>query len=306
MSSSATTLTVFGSCNMDLVAYAATAPERGETVLGREFRTTPGGKGANQAVAAARAGAEVRMIGAVGEDEFGEQLRANLESFGVDTAGLRTEEGRSGTAHIVVDDRGDNSIVVVPGANATVEDLADGDEQRIAESAGLLLQLEIPVAGVRASAEAARRHAVPVVLTPAPAAELPDELLACVDLLVPNEHEAAVLSGQQDPQRALEVLLERVPEVVITLGERGALHGDRSGRSQRIEGYSVPVVDTTAAGDTFAGVLSLARAEGAAAPEALDRAAAAAALSVRRNGASGSMPSRGEIEAFRSGAQALS
>jgi ribokinase len=159
---------------------------------------------------------------------------------------------------------------------------------------------------VRASAEAARRHAVPVVLTPAPAAELPDELLACVDLLVPNEHEAAVLSGQQDPQRALEVLLERVPEVVITLGERGALHGDRSGRSQRIEGYSVPVVDTTAAGDTFAGVLSLARAEGAAAPEALDRAAAAAALSVRRNGASGSMPSRGEIEAFRSGAQALS
>ena len=306
MSPSTTTLTVFGSCNMDLVAYVGTAPERGETVLGREFRTAPGGKGANQAVAAARAGADVRMIGAVGADEFGKQLRANLESFGVDTGGLRTKEGHSGTAHIVVDDRGGNAIVVIPGANSAVDDLAAGDEQRIAESSGLLLQLEIPLPGVRASAEAARRHGVPVILTPAPAAELPEEPLACVDLLVPNEHEAAVLSGQQDPQRALEVLLERVPEVVITLGERGALHGDRSGRSHRIGGYSVPAVDTTAAGDTFAGVLSLARAEGADVPEALDRATAAAGLSVGRNGASGSMPAREEIDAFRSGVHTLS
>jgi len=297
--SAATTLTVFGSCNMDLVAYVGTAPGRGETVLGREFRTAPGGKGANQAVAAARAGAQVRMVGAVGADEFGEQLRANLDSFGVDVSGLRTAEGRSGTAHIVVDDAGGNAIVVVPGANGSVVGLAEGDEQRIAGSQGLLLQLETPMSGVRAAAEAARRHGVAVILTPAPAAELPDELLACVDLLVPNEHEAAVLSGEREPQRALEVLLERVPEVVITLGEHGALHGNRSGARNRVDGYGVPVVDTTAAGDTFAGVLSLARAEGADAPEALDRAAAAAALSVGRSGASGSMPAREEIEAFR-------
>lgn len=297
--SAATTLTVFGSCNMDLVAYVGTAPRRGETVLGREFRTAPGGKGANQAVAAARAGAEVRMIGAVGEDEFGGQLRENLGSFGVDTGGLRTAGGRTGTAHIVVDDEGGNAIVVVPAANSTVLDLEPGDEQRIAESRDLLLQLEIPMDGVRAAARAARRNGVPVTLTPAPAVEIPEDVLSCVDLLVPNEHEAAVLSGEQEPQRALSALLERVPEVVITLGAAGALHGSVDGSTRRVDGYSVPVVDTTAAGDTFAGVLSLARAEGAEVAEALDRAAAAAALSVRSNGASGSMPSRAEIEQFR-------
>ena len=297
--SAATTLTVFGSCNMDLVAYVGTAPRRGETVLGREFRTAPGGKGANQAVAAARAGAEVRMIGAVGEDEFGGQLRENLGSFGVDTGGLRTAGGRTGTAHIVVDDEGGNAIVVVPAANSTVLDLEPGDEQRIAESRDLLLQLEIPMDGVRAAARAARRNGVPVTLTPAPAVEIPEDVLSCVDLLVPNEHEAAVLSGEQEPQRALSALLERVPEVVITLGAAGALHGSVDGSTRRVDGYSVPVVDTTAAGDTFAGVLSLARVEGAEVAEALDRAAAAAALSVRSNGASGSMPSRAEIEQFR-------
>lgn len=295
----ATTLTVFGSCNMDLVAYVGTAPRTGETVLGREFRTAPGGKGANQAVAAARAGAVVHMIGAVGADEFGGQLRENLESFGAGTEGLRTVHGHSGTAHIVVDDAGNNSIIVVPAANSTVVDLQPGDERRIAESRNLLLQLEIPMAGVRAAVEAARRNGVPVTLTPAPVIEIPEDVLSHVDMLVPNEHEAAALSGEQDPQRALEALLNRVPEVVITLGERGALYGSRTGETCRVGGYSVPVVDTTAAGDTFAGVLSLARAEGADVPESLDRAAAAAALSVQSNGAGGSMPTREEIAEFR-------
>ncbi|WP_344684062.1 PfkB family carbohydrate kinase, partial [Saccharopolyspora taberi] len=147
-----TTLTVFGSCNMDLVAYVDTAPNRGETVLGHRFTTVPGGKGANQALAAAKAGADVRMIGAVGRDEFGTQIRANLSESGVDTRGLRTVEGRSGTAHITVDSEGGNSIIVVPAANGTVDDLAPGDEELIAGSRSLLLQLEIPFSGVAAAA----------------------------------------------------------------------------------------------------------------------------------------------------------
>lgn len=294
-----TSLAVFGSCNMDLVAYVGTAPRRGETVLGREFHTAPGGKGANQAVAAARAGATVRMIGAVGDDEFADVLRRNLRDNEVDADGLRTVAGHSGTAHIVVDDHGGNSIVVVQGANATVDGLHDDDHQRIAASGGLLLQLEIPLEGVRAAAEAARHAGVPVMLTPAPAAELPEGVLANVDLLLPNESEAAVLTGEQDPRDALRALLERVPEVVITLGGRGALYGSRDGELVEVPGYEVAAVDTTAAGDTFAGVLSVARAETGDMREALARASAAAALSVQRNGASGSMPSGREIEDFR-------
>ncbi|NGN69107.1 ribokinase, partial [Streptomyces sp. A7024] len=163
-----TNLAVLGSTNMDLVAYTAKAPARGETVTGREFRTVPGGKGSNQAIAAARAGGSVAMIGAVGDDDFATQLRAALTDAGVDTAGLRTVPGPSGTAHIVVDDDGGNSIVVVPGANGTVTGLATGDEGRIAGASALLLQLELPLTGVIAGAVTARGHGVRTVLTPAP------------------------------------------------------------------------------------------------------------------------------------------
>ncbi|GAA4871038.1 ribokinase [Saccharopolyspora cebuensis] len=283
---------------MDLVAYAGTAPSRGETVLGREFRTAPGGKGANQALAAAKAGAAVRMVGAVGEDEFGAELRANLADSTVDVSGLRTVPGRSGTAHIVVDDSGDNSIVIVPAANAAVQGLVEGDEALLASSSCVLLQLETPLDGVAEAAAAGRRHGVRVVLTPAPAAPLPAELLSNVDLLVPNEHEAAVLTGHDDPHRALAALLELVPEVVITLGARGSLYGTRQGEVVEVPGFPVRAVDTTAAGDTFVGMLATALGEGVAMPEALRLASAASALSVQRIGASGSMPSRPEIEAF--------
>lgn len=299
-----TTVTVFGSCNMDLVTYVGTAPKRGETVLGREFHTVQGGKGANQAIAAARAGATVNMIGAVGDDDLGARLRASLEGFGVRTGGVRTAPGSSGTAHIVVDDDGGNSIVIVPGANGTLDSLSPDDEQRIAESQILLLQLEIPLAGVELAAAAGARHGVPVVLTPAPAAELPASFLSHVDILVPNEHEAEVLTGHADPERALASLLELVPEVVITLGSQGSLYGDRSGDIVRIPSYPVRAVDTTAAGDTFVGVLSVLRVEGADMSESLAVASAASALSVQRNGASSSMPTRQEIFDFRSTATA--
>ncbi|GAA1765611.1 ribokinase [Nonomuraea bangladeshensis] len=291
-------ISVFGSANMDLVAYVAQAPARGETVTGHRFRTVPGGKGANQAVAAARAGAEVAFLGAVGDDGFGAEMRAALAAAGVDVRGLRQVPGPSGIAHIVVDDDGGNSIIVVPGANGTVTGPSETDLAAIAGSRALLLQLELPLPAVVAAAEAGRAAGVPVVLTPAPAQPLPGELLDAVTLIVPNEHEAAAITGASGPDAALDALLERVEEAVITLGGAGALYGSRSGERLRVPAAEVKAVDTTAAGDTFVGALAVARAEGRPMADALRFATAAAALSVLREGASTSMPHRHEIEDF--------
>jgi ribokinase len=290
-------ISVFGSANMDLVAYAAKAPRLGETVTGHAFRTVPGGKGANQAIASARAGAQTAFLGAVGDDGFGDEVRATLAGAGVDVAGLRTVPGPSGIAHIVVDDDGGNSIVVVPGANGAMTGPSGADLAAIARSRALLLQLELPMPAVVAAAQAARVSRVPVILTPAPARPLPDELLEAVTLLVPNEHEAAGITGAADPEAALSALLERVPEVVITLGGEGALYGARTGERLHVPAEPVKAVDTTAAGDTFAGALAVARIEGLPPARALRFASVAAALSVRRPGASSSMPTRDEIDA---------
>ncbi|PAZ15467.1 ribokinase [Streptomyces sp. SA15] len=292
-----THIAVLGSTNMDLVAYVEKAPQRGETVTGREFRTIPGGKGANQAIAAARAGATVSMIGAVGNDAFGARLRSTLEHAGVSTDHLRTTEGPSGTAHIVVDDEGGNAIVVIPGANGTVDHLAPGDEGLIASADALLLQLEIPLAAVHAGAQTARAHGVRTILTPAPARPLPPELLAATDLLVPNEHEAATLTGFTDPHTAATALLDQVPEVVVTLGAAGSLYAARGAEPFTVPAPQVTAVDSTGAGDTFVGALAVALGESRPMREALAWAAAAAALSVQRAGASASMPYRSEIEA---------
>ncbi|MDW4907740.1 ribokinase [Streptomyces sp. ADMS] len=293
-----TRIAVLGSTNMDLVAYVSKAPQRGETVTGREFRTIPGGKGANQAVAAARAGADVSMIGAVGNDAYGTRLRSVLEHSGVATDRLRTAEGASGTAHIVVDDEGGNAIVVVPAANGTVTALAPGDGGLIATADALLLQLEIPLTAVVEGARAARRHGVRTILTPAPAGPLSPELLAVIDLLVPNEHEAAALTGLTDPRRAATALLDQVPEVVVTLGAAGSLYASRDAAEPvTVPAPSVTAVDSTGAGDTFVGALAVALAEGRPMPDALAWSAAAGALSVQRPGASASMPYRAEIEA---------
>ncbi|MEU1474918.1 ribokinase [Streptomyces sp. NPDC005760] len=292
-----THIAVLGSTNMDLVTYVERAPRRGETVTGREFRTIPGGKGANQAIAAARAGATVSMIGAVGNDAFGTRLRSTLEHSGVTTDHLRTIEGPSGTAHIVVDDEGGNAIVVVPGANGTVDHLAPGDEGLIASADALLLQLEIPLAAVLAGARTARAHGVRTILTPAPVQPLPPELLATIDLLVPNEHEAATLTGRADPFGAGAALLDRVPRVVITLGEAGSLYLTRDAEPLVVPAPQVTAVDSTGAGDTYVGALAVALGEERPIREAMTWAAAAAALSVQREGASASMPYRSEIEA---------
>ncbi|SDJ94595.1 ribokinase [Nonomuraea maritima] len=289
-------ISVFGSANMDLVAYVSQAPRRGETVTGHRFRTIPGGKGANQAIAATRAGARVAFLGAVGDDGFGAELRATLKEAGADVRGLREVPGSSGIAHIVVDDDGGNSIIVVPGANGAVKGPSGEDMAAIARSDALLLQLELPMEAVVAAAQAAQVSGVPVVLTPAPVQPLPPELLAAVTMIVPNEHEAAALTGVEDPEAALEALLEQVEEAVITLGEEGALYGSRSGTRLRVPAVKVRAVDTTAAGDTFVGALAVARSERLDMEEALRFASVAAALSVQREGASTSTPTRREIE----------
>lgn len=292
-----TAIAVLGSTNMDLVAYVAKAPRLGETVTGRAFRTVPGGKGANQAVAAARSGGEVVMIGAVGADEFGVRLRSALTGAGVGTAALRTVEGASGTAHITVDDEGGNSIIVIPGANARVTSLEPGDAARIGAADSLLLQLELPLEAVLAGALAARAHGVRTILTPAPAQPLPAELLAATDLLVPNEHEAAALTGLTDVHLAAAALLQDVPEVVVTLGAAGVLYAARGREPLTVPAPRVRAVDTTAAGDTFAGALAVALGEGRPMPEALRWASAAAALSVQLPGAQDSMPTRAQTDA---------
>ncbi|MFB6819550.1 ribokinase [Streptomyces sp. NPDC056347] len=292
-----TGIAVLGSTNMDLVAYTERAPRLGETVTGREFRTVPGGKGANQAVAAARAGGDVLMIGAVGDDPYGDLLRAGLERSGVDTGLLHTVEGPSGTAHIVVDGTGANAIVVIPGANGTVTALGPGEMAAIAGAELLLLQLELPLSAVIEGARTAHAQGVRTILTPSPVQPLPPELLDCVDLLVPNEHEAAELSGFTDPRAAAQHLLGRVPAVVITLGARGCLYAARGTDPVRFPAPEVTAVDTTGAGDTFVGTLAVALAERRPVPKALAWAASAAALCVQRPGASASMPYRTEIEA---------
>jgi ribokinase len=307
---------VLGSCNMDLVAFAERAPRLGETVRGLRFVTVPGGKGANQAIAAARAGGRVTMIGAVGADHHGAQLRATLREAGVDVTPLReTADEPTGTAHITVDSGGGNAIVVIPAANGTVTGLSAADERVVAAGGVLLMQLELPLSAVAAGARAARRHGVTVVLTPAPVCPLPDELLADVDLLVANEHEAAELaaaapagedsagedSAGRDPARLLDGLLRRVPRAIVTLGEAGCLYGAADGARIRMRAPRVAAVDTTAAGDSFVGALGVALAEGRPMEIALRWGTAAGALAVQKEGASSSMPARTEIEEMAAG-----
>lgn len=289
---------VLGSANMDLVAFVDRSPAPGETVTGRSYEQLPGGKGANQALAAARAGGEVRLVGAVGDDAFGEAIRGVLAADGVDTRGLVTADTATGTAHIVVDGDGTNAIVVIPGANGTVRELTDEHRAAIDAADTLLLQLELPLELVVEAAAYAHSVGVRVVLTPAPVLPLPAQLLSAVDLLVPNEHEAARLTGLDDPGAAARALVAAgVAAVTVTLGERGSLYLER-GESEPIVEPAVPVraVDTTAAGDTFAGCLAVSLAEQRPLRESLQRASAAAALSVQRVGASASMPTREEID----------
>jgi ribokinase len=287
-------LAVAGSANMDLIATAPALPRPGETVLGRDFAMVPGGKGANQAIAASRAGGTCTFLGAIGSDSFGVTLRARLTASGVDTSLVRTAYGASGVAVIMVDGAGENAIVVTPGANASFTGLTAPELAAIAAADVLVCQLEVPVETVTAAAVAARAAGARVVLNAAPARPLPAELLAAVDLLVVNEGEAVTLTGRGRDDPA--ALLKSVPRAVLTLGADGAWYADREGPPTMVPAPVVATVDSTAAGDAFTGALAVAWGEDRPILDAVRWACAAGAACVRRLGAYHALPHRAEID----------
>lgn len=303
---------VIGSFMMDLVVRAPRAPREGETIIGSSFNRFPGGKGANQAVAAARLGAAVTMAGKLGEDVFGEQMLAALQKEGVCTKHiLRDPETSTGIGSIVLDDQGRNRIVVVPGANLKY-DLADlaALEPEIAGHDLIMLQLEMTLEVVTAAAKLGQRYGVPVVLDPAPAQALPEELLQAVACLTPNETEAQLLTGisvtdVDSARKAADLLLEKGPQaVIITMGEKGALLATGE-RTVHIPGFPVQTVDTVAAGDAFSGALATRIAHGVSLEEAVQYANAVGALAVTRPGAIPSLPTAEEVADFLASQKAL-
>ena len=286
---------VVGSANVDLVVPVPRHPGGGETVLGGTLTRHPGGKGANQAVAAARAGgADTTFLGTLGEDESADLLRASLEGAGVRTDLLARVAEPTGTALITVSPDGENAIVVAPGANSLVT-VGPKQAERLAAADVVLAQLEIPVEAVAAAA-AARRPGALLVLNAAPSRDLPADLWPAVDVLVVNEHEAADLAGEAaEPAALARLLLERVPAVVVTLGGAGSLVAERGGEPVAVPAFPVEPVDTTGAGDTFCGVLAASLAQGAPLVDAARLAAAAGALATTAPGAQESVPTAAAV-----------
>lgn len=286
------TVLVAGSANLDFVVRADHIPAPGETVLGREFRTFPGGKGANQAIACARAGgAATQMLLALGADAHALPIEASLNAAGVRLHVVRSPTQPTGTAFICVADDAQNAITVAPGANSA---LRAADLPSLDGVSHLLLQLETPINVVTVYAQAARAAGVTVVLNAAPARELPEDLQAAVDLLIVNEDELATISGVQGDLDAALACIE-VPTVVVTLGEKGCCAREH-GRLLRVPAFAVGALDTTAAGDTFCGVLVAALSHGEPLGTALRRASAAAAIACTRLGAQASIPTRAEVD----------
>ena len=298
-------IVVVGSINMDLVARVRRLPEPGQTVHGESFAQIPGGKGANQAVAAARLGAECAMVGRVGDDQLAAPLRDQLAGCGVSVERVAaTADTSSGVALISVEQGGENAIVIVAGANGrlTPADIAAA-EGAIEGADGLLVQMEIPPETVEAAVAAAGRHGVRAILDPAPAPERVAEPLFRADVWCPNRAEAEAITGlavtdAESAGTAALWLAERgVGLPVITLGAEGAILLDEAGEAQRIPSPAVRAVDATAAGDAFAGALAVALGRGRAAPEAVRYACAAGALAASREGAQPGMPDRAAVDA---------
>jgi ribokinase len=297
---------VVGSINLDLVASVQRMPREGETVFGGDFATYPGGKGANQAVAAARLGAKVALIGNLGNDGFAEQLRTALVAEGVLTHCVKNVPGPSGAAMILVSAEGHNSIVVIPGANdkLDIENLEDFTEE-LRDASIILAQLEIPLATVERLAELAAEFNVPFILDPAPARELPNELLRRVTWLTPNESETQTLLASMGitlvepvdpPVAAHHLLVAGVRNVILKLGAKGVFLAGADVTPSYISSFKVDPIDTTAAGDAFNGGFACALSDGMQPIDAARFANAVAAIAVSRAGAQPSMPLRSEVE----------
>lgn len=298
-------IVVVGSSNMDLVVKSTRIPAIGETILGGDFIMAPGGKGANQAVAAAKLGAEVFFIAKLGEDIFGSQSLNNFKKEGVNTKYvIQTEEAPSGVALIMVDDDGNNLIVVAGGANHKLspEDVKEA-ESDIASSGALVAQLEVPIETIEFAAGLANRSNVPFILDPAPAQKLSPQLLKMVDVLTPNETEAQILTGvevkdQESAGAAVRKLLEcGVKNVILTMGANGYLTVSNEG-TEFVPAKKVKAADSTAAGDAFTGSLAVGLAQGRTLSDAALFANNVAALSVTKMGAQPSMPTLQEVESF--------
>ena len=295
-------IAVVGSFMMDLVVQCNRLPLEGQTIVGQDFNTFVGGKGSNQAIAAARLGANVSMIGRVGTDNFGDELLKNLSAEGVDSQFVvKDTEMGTGVAMITVDANGDNTIVAVPKANMSLKpDNIDQAESAIAVADILLLQLEVSLLAVQRAAEIAKANDVPVLLNPAPARRIPMELMNLVDILVPNETETEFLTGfrltdmESIKSAAKHLLEESVPTVVLTLGDQGALLATAED-IQLVPSYSVKAVDATAAGDAFCGTLAVSVARGDSWESAVNFANAAGALTVTKLGAAPSIPTREQV-----------
>lgn len=294
-------IVVVGSINMDLVSRTSRIPRAGETVLGSDFSLHSGGKGANQAVAAARLGHTAILLGATGDDIFGQQLRQTLSDYGVDISNLASVPGPSGCASIVVDDRGENAIIVTPGANqgVTVEYLTG--KLDVLRSAGIVLaQLEIPLDSVEWLAKTCSELEVPFMLDPAPAQNLPLDLLSHVTWFTPNETEASFYTASDE---SVDQMMDRLfdsgtKNIILKRSNEGALIASASGARHRCAAFSVEAKDTTAAGDAYNGAFAVSLMQGATAEEAARFAAAAAAVSVTRPGAQPSLASREETLAL--------
>jgi ribokinase len=293
---------VVGSINMDIVNHVIHHPQPGETIKGTGTEYSPGGKGANQAAAASLSGGEVSMIGAVGQDAFGPELIANLRKYGVKTNRIMPKAENSGMAFITVDHTGENHIILSEGANGklTSEDIESYSLEYKGFGA-VLLQNEIDWAATEYVIRTANQQGVHVYFNPAPAMAIPDDVISCIDTLILNESEAELISGlsvknEEQAKAAAEFFIDKgIGRVILTLGSKGALCLDKEKNEYRVAAYSVAVVDTTAAGDTFIGAFAAASESGEALEDCLHYASAAAALAVTKRGAQVSIPDREEI-----------